>query len=101
VLQKPDNLKSYRQAELGIVLGKSTVAKLFSPAVGQGCEPAAFWNRRPLYRPADVIAWAKSRLRPGPAMMPISDKEAPASDIPRKDGDEPAARTSHQDSVTP
>jgi len=30
------------KAELGIVLGKSTIAKLFSPAVGQGCEPACF-----------------------------------------------------------
>ncbi len=80
------------KAELGIVLGKSTVAKLFSPAVGQGCEPAAYWNKRPLYRPSDVIAWAKSRLRPGPGMTAISAEEMPADDIPAK-GSEPAART--------
>jgi hypothetical protein len=77
---------------LGIKLGKSTIAKLFSPAVGQGCEPACYWNKRPLYRPADVIAWAKSRLRPGPGMTAISAEEMPADDIPAK-GSEPAART--------
>jgi hypothetical protein len=76
---------------LGIELGKSTIAKLFSPAVGQGCEPAAYWNKRPLYRPSDVIAWAKSRLRPCPAMMSMSAEETRASDIPRNGGDEPAA----------
>jgi hypothetical protein len=64
--------------KLGIELGKSTIAKLFSPAVGQGCEPAAFWNKRPLYRPSDVISWAKSRLRPGPGMTPMSAEEMPA-----------------------
>jgi hypothetical protein len=77
---------------LGIQLGKSTIAKLFSPAVGQGCEAVAYWNKRPLYRPADVIAWAKSRLRPGPGMTAISAEEMPADDIPAK-GSEPAART--------
>jgi hypothetical protein len=64
--------------KLGIELGKSTISKLFSPAVGQGCEPAAFWNKRPLYRPSDVISWAKSRLRPGPGMTPMSAEEMPA-----------------------
>jgi hypothetical protein len=77
---------------LGIELGKSTIAKLFSPAVGQGCEPACYWNKRPMYRPADVITWAKSRLRPGPSMTAISAEEMPADDIPAK-GSEPAART--------
>jgi hypothetical protein len=65
--------------KLGIELGKSTIAKLFSPAVGQGCEPACYWNKRPLYRPTDVLAWAKSRLRPGPAIMPMSAEESPAT----------------------
>jgi hypothetical protein len=63
---------------LGIELGKSTIAKLFSPAVGQGCEPACYWNKRPLYRPADVLAWAKSKLRPGPGVTPMSAEETPA-----------------------
>jgi hypothetical protein len=61
--------------KLGFELGKSTLAKLFSPAVGQGCAPACYWNKRPLYRPADVLAWAKARLRPGPGMMPMSAEE--------------------------
>jgi hypothetical protein len=25
---------------------------------------ATYWGRRPLYRPADLRAWAESRLRP-------------------------------------
>src|SRR5262249_49474360 len=61
-----DGISPLLQEKLGIKLGKSTIAKLFSPAIGQGCEPAAYWNKRPLYRPSDVIAWAKSRLRRGP-----------------------------------
>jgi hypothetical protein len=86
--------------KLGIELGKSTIAKLFSPAVGQGCEPACYWNKRPLYRPSDVIAWAKSRLRPGHRFMPISMDEMPADHIPAKSADEPAARTNHQEVIT-
>jgi len=85
------------KAELGIVLGKSTIAKLFSPAIGQGCEPACYWNKRPLYRRADVLAWAKSRLRPGPGMTAMSEE----ADIPAKGGSEPAAHTtSHEESIT-
>lgn len=86
-----DGISPLLQETLGIKLGKSTIAKLFSPAVGQGCEPAAYWNKRPLYRPSDVIAWAKSRLRPCPAMMSMSAEETPESNIPRNGGDEPAA----------
>src|SRR5215469_7905502 len=55
-----DGISPLLREKLGIKLGKSTIAKLFSPAIGQGCEPACYWNKRPLYRPTDVIAWAKS-----------------------------------------
>jgi len=84
-----DGISPLLQEKLGIKLGKSTIAKLFSPAIGQGCEPACYWNKRPLYRPTDVIAWAKSRLRPGPGM---TVEEIPADDIPAK-GSKPAARS--------
>jgi hypothetical protein len=87
-----DGISPLLQETLGIKLGKSTIAKLFSPAIGQGCGPACYWNKRPLYRPTDVIAWAKSRLRPGPDMKAISAEEIPAEDIPAK-GSEPAACT--------
>lgn len=94
-----DGISPLLQEKLGIKLGKSTIAKLFSPAIGQGCEPAAYWNKRPLYRPSDIIAWAKSRLRPGHRIMPISVEEMPADHIPAKSGDEPAARTNHQEVI--
>ena len=30
----------------------------------EGPPVASFWGRRPLYRPADLRAWAEARLRP-------------------------------------
>jgi len=84
--------------KLGIELGKSTIAKLFSPAVGQGCEPACYWNKRPLYRPSGVIAWAKSRLRPVPGMMATSTEEMPPDGSLADSGS--AAHTHHEESLT-
>jgi hypothetical protein len=84
------------QEKLGIRLGRSTIAKLFSPAIGQGCAPAAYWNKRPLYRPSDIITWAKARLRPGPGMTQ-SAGETPADDIPAKSGT--AVRIHHDESL--
>jgi hypothetical protein len=95
-----DGIPPLLKETLGIRLGKSTIAKLFSPAIGQGVEPACYWGRRPLYRPADVIAWAKSRLRPGHRIMSISTEEMPADHIPARGADEPAASTNHQRVVT-
>jgi hypothetical protein len=87
-----DGIPSLLRETLGIRLGKSTIAKLFSPAIGQGVEPACYWNRRPLYRPADVLAWAKSRLRPGPGMTAMSAEEI-RTDIPAS---EHTSRTNQQ-----
>jgi hypothetical protein len=96
VSQKPlihrGEISQLLKTTLGVELGRSTIAKLFSPAVGQGCKPACYWGRRPLYRVDDVLAWANARLRHGPGMTAISAKEMPADDIPAK-GSEPAART--------
>jgi hypothetical protein len=50
--------------ETGIPVGKSTVAKKCSPAIGGGPPVAAWIGRCPLYKRDDVIAWAKSLLRP-------------------------------------
>jgi hypothetical protein len=94
-----DGISPLLQEKLGIKLGKSTIAKLFSPAIGEGCEPAAYWNKRPLYRPSDVIAWAKSRLRPGPGIAPISAEELPPHEVRAKSVSESEARANHQESV--
>jgi hypothetical protein len=96
-----DGISPLLKERLGVKLGKSTIAKLFSPAVGQGCEPARYWNKRPLYRPSDVIAWAKSRLRPGPCMAATFAEEMPTDDIPAKGGSDLAARPHHEESESP
>jgi hypothetical protein len=47
---------------LGIPLGDSTIIKKCSPAIGGGPPVAAWIGKRPLYRPDDALAWAKSFL---------------------------------------
>jgi hypothetical protein len=48
--------------QMGIRMSLASVEKKFSPKVGQGPKPAAYWGNRPVYRPADVLEWAKARL---------------------------------------
>jgi hypothetical protein len=49
-------------AEKGGKLGKSTFAKLCSPAIGEGPPVAAWSGRYPLYRAEDGFRWFESRL---------------------------------------
>jgi hypothetical protein len=49
--------------EHGIPIGDSTLDKLCMRAVNQGPPVAAWWGRRPLYDPDQVLAWAEARLR--------------------------------------
>jgi hypothetical protein len=48
----------------GFPIGKNTFDRLCSPSVQQGPAPAYFFNKRPLYRPGDVLAWARARSSP-------------------------------------
>jgi len=48
----------------GIPIGDSTLDKLCMPRVNEGPPVAAWWGRRPLYDPADALAWAEARIRP-------------------------------------
>ena len=48
----------------GFPIGNSTLNKLCMPSSGQGPLVAAWWGRRPLYDPADALAWAEARVRP-------------------------------------
>jgi len=50
----------------GIPFGQSTVEKLCSPAISDGPKPAFYVGKRPLFRPADVVAWARTRLSEEP-----------------------------------
>jgi hypothetical protein len=55
----------------GIPTSYSTLEKLCAPAINRGPPVAAWWGRRPLYDPAEALAWAESRLRP---MRPSSGR---------------------------
>jgi hypothetical protein len=51
--------------EHGFPIGRSTIDKLSMPSRGDnaGPKPAGAWGNRHLYRPAQVLAWARSRFR--------------------------------------
>jgi hypothetical protein len=50
--------------EQGIPIGDSTLDKLCMRPANEGPPVAAWWGRRPLYDPADALAWAEARMRP-------------------------------------
>ena len=65
--------------EHGIPIGKSTVRKLCSPSIGEGPTVAAWWGKRALHRPYDVLAWARSRLADRPGRLRAYQREATAA----------------------
>jgi hypothetical protein len=62
--------------ELGIPIGDSTLDKLCMPSANQGPPVAAWWGRRPLYDPADALAWAEARMRPDRAYVPRASQQS-------------------------
>jgi len=52
-------------AQHGFPIGRSTIDKLSMPSRGEnvGPKPAGAWGNRYLYRPAQFLAWARSRFR--------------------------------------
>ena len=64
---EPEHLTRRQAADyIRDVLGRpfsfSTATKL--AALGEFAQPVLWWGRRPLYRPADLRAWAEARSRP-------------------------------------
>jgi hypothetical protein len=49
--------------EAGFPISDSTMDKWCSPARGEGPPACAFWGKRPLYSPEQLLAWAEARLR--------------------------------------
>jgi hypothetical protein len=51
-------------AERGFPIGRSTIDKLSMPSRGDnaGPKPAGVWGNRHLYRPEQVLRWARSRF---------------------------------------
>jgi hypothetical protein len=56
----PDFLRQH-----GFPLGRSTIDKLSMPSRGEraGPKPAGIWGNRHLYRPEQVLKWARTRFR--------------------------------------
>jgi hypothetical protein len=52
-------------AQHGFPIGRSTLDKMSMPSRGDnaGPKPAGIWGNRHLYRPAQVLRWARSRFR--------------------------------------
>ena len=48
----------------GYKISPRYLAKISGPAVGMGPPVARWWGQRPLYRPAEALAWAQARCRP-------------------------------------
>jgi hypothetical protein len=47
----------------GYPLSKSYLDKRCAPGWGEGPPACAFWGRRPLYSPEQLLAWAEAKLR--------------------------------------
>jgi hypothetical protein len=49
----------------GFPIGRSTIDKLSMPSRGDnaGPQPAGIWGNRHLYRPGQVLRWARNRFR--------------------------------------
>ena len=52
-------------AQHGFPIGRSTIDKLSMPSRGEhaGPKPAGAWGNRQMYRPEQVLKWARSRFR--------------------------------------
>ena len=52
-------------AQHGFPIGRSTIDKLSMPSRGDsaGPPPAGIWGNRHLYRPGQVLRWARNRFR--------------------------------------
>jgi hypothetical protein len=57
------DIPAFLRDNRGIKVGRSTIEKWVSPSINRGPRPAAYWSRRPLFKPSDVLAWADARLR--------------------------------------
>jgi hypothetical protein len=57
-----DQLPAFLERETGLRLSVPTLHKICSPGIATGPRPAAFWGRRPVFKPSTVLEWARARL---------------------------------------
>lgn len=56
------DVPAFLRERMGIKLSLSSVHKYFMPSLGSGPPVAGRWGGRPLYRPADILAWAAAKI---------------------------------------
>lgn len=71
-----DQLPAFLAERTGLRLCKATLHKICSPGVATGPKPAAYWGRRPVFRPTDVLEWAQTKLSAVPTNI-SPKKETP------------------------
>lgn len=49
-------------AAKGLPISYSTLMKLCSPAINEGPPSCGRWGRDTMYKPSDVLAWARKRM---------------------------------------
>jgi hypothetical protein len=96
-------LAEYIKRVTGIRFGPSTMEKLCSPAINDGPKPACYIGKRPLFKPADVVAWARARLSAKPKASahnwpdkPPKAERTPERAPPRAKAAKPKARSSKE-----
>jgi hypothetical protein len=72
-----DELPAFLLEQMGLRLSTPTLHKMTSPGVGLGPPSAGHWGKRQVFRPSDVLEWARARVRPeksalGPKKMPAT-----------------------------
>ena len=49
--------------KMGVRVTVSTLHKKFMPSLGTGPKPVGRWGGRPIFRPADILEWARGQIR--------------------------------------
>jgi hypothetical protein len=73
-----DQLPAFLEEQTGLRLRLGSLHKISSPGIATGPKPAAYWGRRPVFRPTDVLEWARGRLSSVPSNI-SPKRETPPS----------------------
>ena len=57
------DVPAFLYERMGVRITQSTLHKKWMPKSGLGPKPAGRWGGKPIYRPRDVLEWAKSQIR--------------------------------------
>jgi hypothetical protein len=59
-----DDLPAFLLEQTGLRLAIPTLHKMTSPGIGLGPPSAGHWGKRQVFRPSEVLEWARARVRP-------------------------------------